>query len=282
MATASLVDSGEETQALKHEIRKHYDVMSPYYRSLWGEHIHHGYWISGRETNEQAQIQLIEHVARAARLQPGRRVLDVGCGLGGSSIYLAKRYQADVTGITISPVQVEMANATAVAERVAANFLLMDAESMEFGQAFDLIWSLEAISHCRNLPRVFASAAALLKPNGTLALTDWLRKEDLTLREHKKFIEPIEKSMLVRLETIEEYRRLLRANGLEVQIAEVMNERCAKTWDLGLGIIKDKKLWTLAAELGPAFIEFLRGFRAMRAGFHSGAFIYGMLIATKA
>jgi tocopherol O-methyltransferase len=265
----------------KREVQKHYDVMSPYYRELWGEHIHHGYWIRGNETKEQAQIQLIEHVAQAARIKPGCRILDVGCGLGGSSIYLAKHYRADVTGITISPIQVEMASATAASERASVKFIFMDAESMQFDHGFDVIWSIEAISHLHDKGRFFAAAAQSLKPNGTVVLTDWFQKESLSPREHKKFIEPIEKSMLSSLETIEEYRTLLRTSGLELQATEILNERCAKTWDVCLNIIKDRRVWALAAEHGRAFVEFLRGFRAMRAGFQSGNFVYGLLVARK-
>src|ERR1700726_1422007 len=94
----------------KHRVIEHYDVVSPYYRSLWGEHLHHGYWIRGDESKERAQIQLIEHLAQTAKIQPGGKILDVGCGTGASSIYLAKRYKMEATGITISPVQVGLAN----------------------------------------------------------------------------------------------------------------------------------------------------------------------------
>src|SRR6266850_1827483 len=102
----------------KERIRDHYDRVSPYYHSLWGEHLHHGYWIRGDETKEQAQVQLIEHLAQTAGIAPGRRILDVGCGFGASSIYLARNYNAEATGITISPVQVEMANKAASTENV--------------------------------------------------------------------------------------------------------------------------------------------------------------------
>src|SRR5215831_14618262 len=93
----------------KDKIREHYDRISPYYRALWGEHIHHGYWIRGDESKETAQIQLIEHLAQAAAIPGGAKILDVGCGFGASSIYLARKYGAEATGITISQVQVEMA-----------------------------------------------------------------------------------------------------------------------------------------------------------------------------
>ena len=111
----------------KHKIIEHYDTVSPYYRSLWGEHLHHGYWIRGDESKEKAQLQLIEHLAQLANVKPSSDILDIGCGFGASSLYLAKRYDASVTGITISNVQVEMAIKAAAAEQLDAKFLLMDA-----------------------------------------------------------------------------------------------------------------------------------------------------------
>src|SRR5579859_2867012 len=128
----------------KRKIIEHYDVVSPFYRSLWGEHLHHGYWIRGNESKEKAQVQLIEYLAEVARVKPGAEILDIGCGFGGSSLYLAKQYRAAVTGITISPVQVEMAIQAAAAERLDARFLLMDAEAMQFQKRFDVLWSVES------------------------------------------------------------------------------------------------------------------------------------------
>src|SRR4029077_21268527 len=157
----------------KHRIIKHYDIASPFYRSVWGEHLHHGYWIRGDESKEKAQLQLIEHLAQVANLKPGSDVLDIGCGFGASSLHLAKNYSATATGITISRVQVEMANKAAAAERLDAKFLQMDAEAMDFQKQFDVLWSVECLSHLQNRERFFASAAKLLKPGGIFALTDW-------------------------------------------------------------------------------------------------------------
>jgi tocopherol O-methyltransferase len=50
----------------KHKIIEHYDLVSPFYRSLWGEHLHHGYWIRGDKSKENAQLQLAEHLAQLA------------------------------------------------------------------------------------------------------------------------------------------------------------------------------------------------------------------------
>jgi tocopherol O-methyltransferase len=265
----------------KKGIRAFYDVISPYFRTFWGEHLHHGYWIRGDETTETAQIQLVEHLARMANVRPGSKILDIGCGLGASSIYLARNYKADATGITISPIQVEMANESAARQNVNARFLLMDAEAMNFNELFDVVWSVESISHYQNKERFFASAAQLPNFDGTIAIIDWFKKENLARSDYEKFIRPIEKGMLNELETMKDYEDLIEANGLKITHTEVMNENCAKSWDIGLEIVKNRTLWRVAVENGRMFVRFLRAFGAMRAGFGSGKFVYGLVVARK-
>jgi tocopherol O-methyltransferase len=189
----------------KRKIVEHYDFVSPYYQSLWGEHLHHGYWIRGDESKELAQLQLTEHLAELANVQTGSAVLDIGCGFGGSSLYLAKKYQASATGITISPVQVEMATQAATAAQLDARFLLMDAEALDFPQQFDLLWSVESISHYHDHRSFFANAVQFLKPGGVFALTDWFKRPGLSAAQKRRFIEPIERGMFIDLETMDDY-----------------------------------------------------------------------------
>jgi tocopherol O-methyltransferase len=263
----------------KYSVIEHYDIVSPYYRSLWGEHLHHGYWIGGDESKEKAQMQLIEHLAQRANAKPGSDILDIGCGFGASSLYLAKNYKAAVIGITNSSVQVQIAIKAAAREQLNANFLLMDAEAMSFEKQFDLIWCVESISHYQQRAAFFASAAKLLQPGGVFAITDWFKKENLTHAETKKFIDPIEKGMLVELQVMDDYEDYLTSSGLQIVRREILNENCAKTWDLCLDIIKDKALWKLAVEHGIQFVAHLKAFQAMRAGFASGNFVYGLFVA---
>jgi len=263
----------------KHRVIEHYDIVSPYYRSLWGEHLHHGYWIRGDESKEKAQLQLIEHLAQLTNVKPGSDILDIGCGFGGSSLYLARNYKAAVIGITNSSVQVQIANKAAAREQLNAKFLLMDAEAMGFRKQFDLLWCVESISHYQHRAAFFASAAKLLKPGGVFAITDWFKKENLTPAETRKFIEPIEKGMLVELQVMDDYEDYLTSSGLQVLHREILTEHCAKTWDLCLDIINDKALWKLALEHGAQLVAYLKAFQAMRAGFASGNFIYGLFVA---
>jgi tocopherol O-methyltransferase len=265
----------------KQKIVEHYDVVSPYYRSLWGEHLHHGYWIRGDETKEEAQVQLIEHLVKLADVQDGSTVLDIGCGFGATSLYLARKYGAHATGITISQVQVEMARKAAIEAQVDAQFLLMDAEALHFPQPFDLLWSVESISHYHDRRSFFANAARYLKPGGAFAVTDWFKKPGLSIQETRKAIQPIERGMFVELDTMDEYESYLAGSGLQIVQRQELTRQCAKTWELGLGMIQEKSFWALAAKFGEHFLTYLRAFRAMRAGFVSGNFVYGLFVARK-
>jgi len=67
----------------KHRIVEHYDIVSPYYRSLWAS-ISSRIWIRGDESKEKAQLQLMSISRSSANVKPGSDILDIGCGFGGS------------------------------------------------------------------------------------------------------------------------------------------------------------------------------------------------------
>ncbi len=174
-----------------------------------------------------------------------------------------------------------MAKKAAVEAKLDTSFLLMDAEGMQFTQPFDLLWSIESISHYQDPRKFFASAVKFLNPGGCFALTDWFQKEKLSPADKKKFIEPIEKGMMVELRGMNDYSDFLVSSGLQVVHRQDLTLLCAKSWDLALDVIKDKAFWSLAAKLGPAFVTYLKAFHAMRAGFASGNFVYGLFVAKK-
>ena len=155
----------------------------------------------------------------------------------------------------------------------------MDAEAMDFKRQFDVLWSVESISHYQHREDFFVSANRLLKPGGAFAIIDWFKKQNLTSAETKKFIQPIEEGMLCELQIMDDYEQYLTSNGLQITHREVLNKNCAKTWDLGLDIIKNRSFWALAAKYGSNIVSHLKAFRAMRAGFASGNFVYGLIVA---
>src|SRR5258706_11796173 len=116
----------------------------------------------------------------------------------------------------------------------------MEAEPMDLKKQFYLLWAVESIFPFELPAEFFASAAKLLKPGGIFAITDWFRKKNLSSEEAKKFIDPIQKGMLVELQTMQDYEHFLRSNGLHIVRREILNNNCGKTWELCLDIIRDK------------------------------------------
>src|SRR3954453_14603569 len=87
------------------DVARHYDQLDRFYRGVWGEHVHHGYWKTGRETHAQALRAMVDLVIERANLKPGMSVLDIGCGHGETARILAKERAVEVTGVTLSEAQ---------------------------------------------------------------------------------------------------------------------------------------------------------------------------------
>ena len=142
--------AAEEERAnatLKLRIKEHYDKCSTYYQQLWGQHIHHGLWRPGNEglTKEEAQEALVDSLLNAAELPEQSKVLDVGCGVGGTSIKLALAGH-QVTGVSLSGEQIAMATTNAATAGATVRFLEMDGEALSFpGEdgSFDAVWISE-------------------------------------------------------------------------------------------------------------------------------------------
>ena len=262
-------------------IQEHYDLASPYYEKLWGKHLHHGYYNTGKESKEEAADNLINYLVELVDIPRGAQVLDVGCGIGGTSIWLAEKLGCQVTGITISPVQIQMAREASKHLNNKPTFLLDDANNLSVKGQFDIVWAVEVISHLSDRVEFFRRMSRLLVPGGRFCEAAWLKEEGLSSEDEKKYIQPIEEGMLVSLPTVSEYKKHIEDNDLRLLHYEDISSKVAKTWDICLDIAKDRALWQLAGQHSREFIAFLRSFKAMRRGFKTGTFRYGVLVVEK-
>ncbi len=152
----------------------------------WGEHIHLGHYGSPPQRKDflTAKIDFVHEMVKWGgldRLPPGTTLLDVGCGIGGSSRILAKDYGFSVTGVTISPQQVKRAQEL-TPDGVDANFLVDDAMALSFPDAsFDLVWSVEAGPHMPDKAIFAKELMRVLKPGGLLIVADWNQRDDRAL-----------------------------------------------------------------------------------------------------
>ena len=110
---------------------------------------------------------------------PGSRVLDVGCGIGGSARILARDYGFDVLGVSISPAQIRRA-AELTPEGMTCRFAVMDALDLELNDGeFDAVWSVEAGPHMPDKQRYADELLRMIRPGGMLAIADWNRRDPL-------------------------------------------------------------------------------------------------------
>ncbi|MEQ1903040.1 MAG: class I SAM-dependent methyltransferase [Pirellulaceae bacterium] len=202
----------------KPRIRAHYEIATLFYRLLWGVHIHHGLW-NGDESARQAQRQLIDHLLRESDIPRGASVIDVGCGMGGSSIHLAREYECHVTGITLSSIQRRWAGASAMFKGVGSRtrFMRQDAETAEFAdESFDYLWSVECTEHLFDKAAFFKRAAKWLRPGGGVALCIWLAGDEPHTDEDVRQVEAVCDAFLCpSLGTSEDYAIWLQNAGLE-------------------------------------------------------------------
>ena len=188
---------------------------------LWGEHIHLGYYLLGARDNNfrGAKVQFVHELVKWSgldKLPKGSRILDVGCGIGGSSRILAKDYGFNVTGITISPAQVKRARELTPIG-LNCNFQVMDALDLNFEDgSFDGVWSVEAGAHMNDKNKFADEILRTLRPGGYLALADW-NSRDLWAYPPSFFEKLVLKQLLEQwvhpnFISIKEFSEILRTN----------------------------------------------------------------------
>jgi len=261
----------------------------------WGEHIHLGHYGSPPRRKDflKAKEDFVHEMVRWGGLDTlprGTTVLDVGCGIGGSSRIMARDYGFSVTGITLSPQQVRRATELTPAG-VDAKFMVNDALNMTFpDNSFDVVWSIEAGPHMPDKARYGAEMLRVLKPGGILVVADWNQRDDR--RKPLNFWEkPVMRQLLDQwshpsFSSIEGFSEQLEETGLvegEVFTADWTKETLPSWLDsIWQGILRPNGLVKFGFS---GFIKSLREVPTMllmRLAFGAGLCRFGMFRARKA
>jgi cyclopropane fatty-acyl-phospholipid synthase-like methyltransferase len=137
--------------------------------------IHYGYWDDKVKTFPQSLLRMNEVMIEAAAIKATDRVLDAGCGVGGSSIFIAATLGCQVTGITLSERQVQQAGNNAITKGVQqlVDFRVMNYSTANFPDAsFDVVWGCESICYADDKAQFIQEAFRLLRPGGRLVVAD--------------------------------------------------------------------------------------------------------------
>lgn len=296
----SILSKERSPEDLKIGIAGFYDRSSQLWEEVWGEHMHHGYYVPENRTDHvQAQIDLIDEVLKWSdvpeptetnNFQLPKKCVDVGCGIGGSSRHIARKYGCTANGITLSPYQAERGNELAAKQQCddLCSFQVADALDMPFeNDSFDLVWSLESGEHMPDKERFVNELLRVAMPGGRIIIVTWchrdLQKGETSLtKKEKKLLAKINRSYyLPKWCSVDDYVKILQEKGAVNIRREDWSYIIAPFWK---AVIKSslnlKSLWGLLK----SGLSTQRGAYAMLLmlrGFDKGLIKFGLITCTK-
>jgi len=218
---------------------------NPVAQEAFGEYVHVGYWdnppadvVSAAEYH-QASERVTHRMVGKTTIKDGSKVLDVGCGLGGTIKFLNERYAGcELVGVNIDPRQLAVARREIVEKNGnRIEFLEADACHLPFtepGPGFDTVLCVESIFHYRDRSAFFREAGRALKPGGTLVISDFVPVHSLNW-----FMNFVEQTFHVagrvygtmRIDiSVPKYKKLAAASGFSVTDIEDITTNTLPTY----------------------------------------------------
>lgn len=281
------------TSTLKTQIKEFYDASSGLWEQVWGEHMHHGYYgATGKEKKDrrQAQIDLIEELLIWAGIGQAENILDVGCGIGGSSLYLAQKFNASATGITLSPVQATRATQRAQDADLTSKvqFQVADALEMPFpDDSFDFVWSMESGEHMPQKEKFLAECYRVLKPGGTFLMATWCHRPitaatgELTTEEKQHLADIYRVYCLPYVLSVPEYENIVQTLPFHNIRTADWSDAVEPFWDIVIDSALEPKAFFALLNSGWDTIQAALSLGLMSRGYRRGLIRYGLLCANK-
>jgi 27-O-demethylrifamycin SV methyltransferase len=169
-----------------HEPAAHYDRVHNAWRLIMGEEFHYGVFETPDTPLEQATAALTRRMLAGAQIEPGYRVLDVGCGTGRQACDLGSAQGARVLGITTSASGVAAATDLAAQRGLAdqVRFEPRDGTDNQLpDESFDVVWVLESSHLMRDRPALLGECVRVLAPGGRVVLCDIIRRREIPFSE---------------------------------------------------------------------------------------------------
>ncbi|PSN13180.1 SAM-dependent methyltransferase [filamentous cyanobacterium CCT1] len=283
--------------ALYKKIQTFYDDSSGLWEQIWGEHMHHGYYGADgrqRKNRRQAQIDLIDECLSWAGIHLAADILDCGCGIGGSALELATRFNARVTGISLSPVQIQRATERAQSAGLggdtppSARFEVADALSTPFAdQSFDFVWSMESGEHMPDKVAFLQECYRVLKPGGRLLMATWCHRPTDSLAGPLTWLEQQQLNWIYGVYglpyviALPDYEAIAQSCGFSQLHSADWSLAVAPFWDEVIASALTPEGLAGLLKAGPVTLQGALALAPMRQGLQSGLIRYGLLSAVR-
>jgi tocopherol O-methyltransferase len=281
------------SNVLYQQIQQFYDASSGLWEKIWGEHMHHGYYgVDGKKKldRRQAQIDLIEELLGWSEyaVSGTPKIIDIGCGIGGSSLYLAEKLNADVVGITLSPVQANRATERAATAGLTDRATFKVANALEIpypDNTFDMVWTLESGEHMPDKVKFLQECYRVLKPGGRLIMATWCHRSTesvgLTADESKHLEKIYEVYCLPYVISLPEYETITQDCGFQGLRSADWSIAVAPFWDVVIdSSITPQAIFGLLTS-GWKTIQAALSLKLMSQGYERGLIRFGLITATK-
>ncbi|MCB1211852.1 MAG: class I SAM-dependent methyltransferase, partial [Verrucomicrobiales bacterium] len=162
---------------------QHYEVPTKFYQLVLGKHLKYssGYWPEPGMTLDQSEAAMLKLTCLRAQLQDGQRILELGCGWGSLSLWMAEHYpQAQITSVSNSRTQKAFIDGEA-AKRGLTNLTVRTANMIHYegegAEVFDRVVSVEMFEHMKNYQQLLSRVSSWLKPGGKLFVHIFTHRE---------------------------------------------------------------------------------------------------------
>jgi cyclopropane fatty-acyl-phospholipid synthase-like methyltransferase len=289
--TSTLSDSqlveriGAAEPAPRAVVDEYYRRCIPLYLDFLGIHWHTGFYREGDGATSPAdQVRMIDHVARSIDLGPNDRVLDVGCGVGGTLCHLNRSYGCEAVGLTPVAEHKAVAERLALRQQARIRVDLGHAGALPYPDGtFDAVTFFESSCHFEDRRQFFAEVFRVLKPAGRLAGEDWVARDLSDERQRIRWIEPICRTWAIpMMGDPHEYRQLMQGAGLtDVEIVDLQTLMpLHKGFTVGQSALAALEV-RIARGADPLRRMTLRGLAALGNAFNAGAFTIARFTARK-
>jgi tocopherol O-methyltransferase len=305
--------------SLNEGIASFYDESSGLWEEQWGEHMHHGFYPEGKDRDDhaRAQVDMIDEALKWAEVDGSkiRTMLDVGCGIGGSSRHIARTFGCDAEGITLSPVQARRANelSSQVSQFRGARtttfespqtrsprdekmtrdprltFRVADALAQPFpNDQFDLVWSMESGEHMPDKKKFIGELTRVCAPGGKILIATWchrdLRSGEHSLPESEQFLldRICDAYYLPKWCSVSDYERIVNDDDrlTDLKTADWSKE-VAPFWRAVIGVALTKRGVLGLLRAGPATVRGGLVMPLMQKGLRDGTIKFNLITATK-